>query len=296
VHYFARRDYARAEQDFQRAAEVSPHLPAPRYALAVLHRRQGRWTEAWQALRAVERMDPGDPEYAEELYHLALSGRRYDDAERALRRAEALGRKVWGGPGLLDVLRSGALDRPASLRAAAPGSLRELELMTGETVEGAARGYRLFEACALAAMGDWPAARELAQAIAEQQRGYVLAGPANPGAWARLGVAEALLGHRDEALRCTAKAVELMPESLDPWNGPAYRVSLAIAKSWTGDLDGAVEDYARLLGVVYYRNWSNEARIVNTFVMRHHPAFFPLRNHPGFIALLNDPKFNAPLF
>jgi serine/threonine protein kinase/tetratricopeptide (TPR) repeat protein len=296
VHYFARRDYARAAQDFQRAADAAPNSPRPRYALAMMHRRQGRWTEAWQALRDVERMDPGNPEYAEELYHLAVSGRRYDDAERALRRAEALGRKVPFSPGLLAVLRQGALDRPALIRETTPAYLRELELMTDEKVEGAARGYRLFEACALAAKGDWPAARELAQSIAEQQRGYVTAESAKPGPWARLGVAEALLGHRDEALRCTARAVELAPESLDPWNGPVYRINLAIAKSWTGDLDGAVQDYARLLGVVYYHNWNDEARIVNTFVMRHHPAFFPLRSHPGFLALLNDPKNNAPLF
>ncbi|MBI5769331.1 MAG: protein kinase [Verrucomicrobia bacterium] len=296
VHYFGRHDYARAEQEFQRATAAAPNSPGPRYALAVLHRRQGRWTEAWQALRAVERMDPGNPEYAEELYHLALSGRRYDDAESALRRAEALGRKVPFSQGLLAVLRHGTLDRPALLHETAPGYLRELELMTGGTLEGAARGYRLFEACALAANGDWPAARELAQSIAEQQRGYVTADPAKPGPWARLGVAEALLGHRDEALRCAAKAVELAPESLDPWNGPVYRINLALAKSWTGDLAGAVQDYARLLGVVYYHNWNDEARIVNVFVMRHHAAFFPLRNHPGFIALLTDPKHNAPLF
>ncbi len=112
--------------------------------------------------------------------------------------------------------RRGTLDRPASLRDATPGNLRELELMTGETVTGADRGYRLFDAYALAAKGDWPAARELAQIMVDQQRKFVTDEPTSSGSWARLGLAEALLGRRDEALRCALKALELKPAGLRP--------------------------------------------------------------------------------
>ena len=112
--------------------------------------------------------------------------------------------------------------------------------------------------------------------------------PGHGRLWSELGEIEALLGHRDEALRCARKAVELEPESLDAYTGPRYSAALAFVYAWTGDKDRAIAEYARLLRVPWSR--------LNVHEMKRHPAYSPLRGDPRFEALLNDPKNNAPLF
>ena len=124
-------------------------------------------------------------------------------------------------------------------------------------------------------------AREVRRATLEQQ-------PTNPHFWAELGWREALLGNRDEALRCARKAMELEPESLEPELGPKHAASLAFVYAWTGDKDRAIAEYARLLRVPFSG--------LNVHEMKRHPAYQPLRGDPRFEALLNDPKNNAPLF
>ncbi|MSU49253.1 MAG: TIR domain-containing protein [Opitutus sp.] len=90
--YFVEKDHGGAFAEFQKAAELSPSFAEARYALAMVYRRQGLWRETLQTLHEVERIDPANPEYAQEIAVTALSGRRYAEAEVALRRALALGR------------------------------------------------------------------------------------------------------------------------------------------------------------------------------------------------------------
>ena len=99
-----------------------------------------------------------------------------------------------------------------------------------------------------------------------------------------------MLDHKEEALRCARKAVELVPESMDGSGGPRLRADQAFVHAWTGDKDSALAEYTRLFGIPVY---SGE---VNVHVMKHHPFFFPLQGDPRFEALLADPKNNQPLF
>lgn len=112
--------------------------------------------------------------------------------------------------------------------------------------------------------------------------------------WADLGMAEALLGHKEEALRCARKAVELVLESVDASYAPIFRIDLAFVQAWTGDKEGALTEFARLLRTPMASGRNSDT--LNVHVMKHHPFFFPLQGDPRFVALLNDPKNNAPLF
>ncbi|MBI4622570.1 MAG: hypothetical protein HY736_05015 [Verrucomicrobia bacterium] len=109
---------------------------------------------------------------------------------------------------------------------------------------------------------------------------------------------EALLGKKEEALRCARRAVELVPESLDAIDAGRYRAILAFVEAWTGEKDAAIAAYAGLLRRPY-GSWDagpNAASSTTIHVMKHDPRYAPLRGDPRFEALLNDPKNNAPLF
>jgi Flp pilus assembly protein TadD len=149
-------------------------------------------------------------------------------------------------------------------------------------------------AWAFAAKGDLPAARaRLVPALAGIRR-RLDAAPTHAFLWSLLGQMEALLGNEQEARRTAQKAVDLMPESRDAIDGPAFAHHLAVVRAWTGDKAGAIAEFARLLqvpGTCLSQNWP-----VTVHLMRHDPRYLPLRGDPQWEALLNDAKNDAPLF
>ena len=96
-----------------------------------------------------------------------------------------------------------------------------------------------------------------------------------------------ILGHKEEALRCADRSVEIMPESLDALDGVNYAKIRAKIYDWTGEKERALAEYTRLL------------RIPSPYFMNVHEmkrGFSTLHGDPRFEALLNDPANNAPLF
>ena len=91
--------------------------------------------------------------------------------------------------------------------------------------------------------------------------------------WGFLGMAEALLGQPDEALRHIRKALELVPESRDAIDGPTYAYALAWIYAVNGDKDHAVAELDRLL-----------RKPLNFSVA-------DIRANPGFAKLRGDPRF-----
>jgi tetratricopeptide (TPR) repeat protein len=76
-------------------------------------------------------------------------------------------------------------------------------------------------------------ASEAAKLVAEQ--------PDYPEGLCVLGMADAALGHKDEAIREGRRAVELMPVSKDAIRGPLLIQYLAVIYAWTGEKDLALE-------------------------------------------------------
>src|SRR6184192_4264268 len=80
-------------------------------------------------------------------------------------------------------------------------------------------------------------------ARAEQEK-TVQAEPNYGPAWCVLGVIDAALGRKEEALREGRRAVELLPVEKDPINGIAMIKYLAMIAAWVGDKDLACEQLA----------------------------------------------------
>jgi serine/threonine-protein kinase len=88
-----------------------------------------------------------------------------------------------------------------------------------------------------------------------------------------LGVVDAALGHKEDAIREGRRAVELLPVTKDAIIGPNLAEYLALIYAWTGEKDLAFEQLA------------GAARIpssVSYGELRLHPYWDPLRGDPRF--------------
>ena len=66
-------------------------------------------------------------------------------------------------------------------------------------------------------------------------------------AWSLLGVIDAALGRREEAVREGQHACELLPVSKDVWIGSYYVAQLALIHAWNGDKAQALDKLTEAL-------------------------------------------------
>jgi tetratricopeptide (TPR) repeat protein len=81
------------------------------------------------------------------------------------------------------------------------------------------------------------AARAIFQRTAQEQPDYAQA-------WGYLGLTDAMLGRRDDAIREGKRACDLLPLSKDSWAGPVWITNLALIYAWCGEKDAALEQLA----------------------------------------------------
>jgi tetratricopeptide (TPR) repeat protein len=60
-------------------------------------------------------------------------------------------------------------------------------------------------------------------------------------AWSYLGLTDAMLGRRDDAIREGKRACEILPFKKDSWIGPLFGSYLAAIYTWCGEKDAALE-------------------------------------------------------
>ncbi len=92
-----------------------------------------------------------------------------------------------------------------------------------------------------------------------------------------LGLIDAGLGRKEDALREGRRAVELLPVARDSGNGAHMIEYFAIIAAWTGDKDLALEQLAvaaRIPSKISYGR------------LRLHPFWDPLRGDPRFEAIV----------
>jgi tetratricopeptide (TPR) repeat protein len=96
------------------------------------------------------------------------------------------------------------------------------------------------------AKGDQPRARELFEKVLRDWEPLVREHPDDPTFTTWLGLLYAYLGRKEEALRESRRAVELVPEN-DAIERPAYSTNLALAYALTGESERAVTLIEQLL-------------------------------------------------
>jgi serine/threonine-protein kinase len=106
---------------------------------------------------------------------------------------------------------------------------------------------------------------EAAKLVADQ--------PAYAEAHCVLGMAEAALGHKEDAIREGRRAVELLPVTKDALIGPKLVQYLSLIYAWTGEKDLALEQLAVAARIPGYLSYGQ---------LRLHPDWDPLRGDPRF--------------
>jgi tetratricopeptide (TPR) repeat protein len=73
--------------------------------------------------------------------------------------------------------------------------------------------------------------------------------------WSYLGLTDAMLGRRDDAIREGKRACEILPYEKDSWIGPAWMSNLAAIYTWCGEKDAALEQLQKCaelpVGITY---------------------------------------------
>jgi len=304
--YWGYLDYDHAREELKLAQQSLPNEPLSFEILGFIDRRQGRWAESTKNLERAAEFDPQNPAVAGVLQQLAnnyLCLRRYADAERVLDRAIALAPKDSAMLALRAAieLRWHADPHPliSTIRAIIAEDSREakniaqlwLEVSLCERdFDGARRALAAMpiagchddtvpfpqawcEGVVAQMRGDKAAARAAFTNAQTETAMLVTQQPDYAEAVCVLGMTDAALGHKEEAIREGRRAVELLPVTKDAIIGAQLVQNLALIYAWTGEKDLAFEQLAVA------------ARIPNYL------SYGELRLHVRWDALRGDPRF-----
>ncbi len=310
-HYWGRRDYDRALNEFEIARSG---LPAEAInAIGWVLRRQGKFDQAIRNQQQSIRLDPRSPLPFFGLGLSLLWNRRYEEAERVLERAltiapdfadahmlRAFVHEAWKGDtdfakAALSATR-GRLDTRGSITAQEwLGRLLEhnprealsfLDSVEFETLTANFAVYpkAFFYALAHEALGDAARARgeyekalPLLQAEIDKNK--------NPSGARQLIVLARIyagLGRKEDALREATRAVALLPISKDAFLGSDIETDRAGVEARVGETGSAVEHIRELLKIPCP---------LSPALLRIDPRWAPLRDDPRFRKLAElDPK------
>ncbi|HEY5991346.1 MAG TPA: FlgO family outer membrane protein, partial [Candidatus Udaeobacter sp.] len=301
-HLYSKLDYEGARTEIEIARAALPNDPKLFEWSGYIDRRQGRWEDSTRNLeRAVEL----DPQNFNLLNQIALS---YESLHEYSKIAAVLDRALGLRPNDFDtrivraqldvfwkadprplraLIESKIRENPQSIRSLAPIRLflasAERDADAGEKAltdlgdsygPDAIRFPRAFglglfarlKGDAVAAHARFSEARAVQQPIVDAQPDY---GPAV----SVLGLIDAGLGRKEDAIREGRRAVELMPTRKDSINGAHILNYLAMIYAWVGEKDLAIEQLNRVLEAPGRTHYGQ---------LRLFPQWDPLRGDPRF--------------
>ena len=309
AHFWGRRDYRRALEEFRVALKGLPNDARVWQLIGTVHRRLGNWDEVLAAFEKATQLNPRDAQlffgfggYTYQLMH------RYADAVRAYNRAltlvpdlyDAALAKGWTyvrWEGQLDTLRA-ALSQvptaaelgPRGTRAAlyvqllhwernADSLLQVLTMARAPVFEGQdfLLPSSLYAAWAHRLHGDRPAARAAFDSARVLLDSVLRELPDDWRVHAARGLALAGLGRRDETLQETRWLQQSVVYREDALQGPQVAEDRARILAQAGEVEAALDEIERLLAGP---SW------LSVHTLRLDPLWDPIRDHPRFKALL----------
>src|SRR6266404_8720625 len=307
-YYYGDRDYERALAEFEIAKRDLPNQADAYSAIAAIQRRQGKWVESTANFEKSVALDPKDPEILLNLAFSYMATRDFEAADKTFDRGieaapqsfAAHGMKsalaiAWKGDvgfaenqlsslppgfdpdGLVTSARAGVL----TLQRKFAEALRVTQQFRGETLTNAERApcpKSFLEGRLYLHLGDKEKARaafEQARPVAER---LVREAPNDAARHAQYGAILASLDQKQEAINEGKRAVELLPESEDAFDGPIITASLAEIYTWVGEPDEAFRLLDHLLTV---------PNGLTVPTLKLDPTWDPLRKDPRFQALID---------
>jgi len=302
-YYYGFRDYARGRSELAIARRTLPNDAEVFLYTGFIDRREGHWERATRNLERALELDPRNLFALQQLAtYIYRPQRRYGDAiriyDRALTiapdnpltrifRAETaldwradikpyqvtLATLIAENPSIapdVDYPDRALCERTAAAAARALANYPRDGLVTDYGVN-CPRAY--WEGVVARWQGDLAKAHAAFSATRSEVEKTLEKQPDFASALSLLGVIDAGLGRKEEALREGRRACELLPISKDAISGVALAVNLAQIYAWTGERNLAIEQIAEV------------ERVPNTLsygLLKLHPYWDPLRGDPRF--------------
>ena len=311
-YYYGDRDYERALAEFEIAKRDLPNEAQAYMAIGAIQRRQGKWAQSTANLEKAAALDPKNSSVLLNLGYNYMAARNFEAADKVFDRGieaapESFGSRAlkselairWKGDfsvaekelasvppgvdpqGLVTLGRAGVLTLQRKFKEA----LQVIQQFREETLTiraGASCPKASLEGTLYLYLDDKVNAHsafERARIIAER---LVRESPDDAARHGQLGLILAGLGQKDAAIAEGKRAVELLPESQDAFDGPDVTAVLAQIYAWTGEHDQAFGLLDHLLVV------PNGITIPG---LKLDPIWDPLRKDPRFEALVD--KYSA---
>jgi len=307
-YYYGDRDYERALAEFEIAKRDLPNEAQAYMAIGAIQRRQGKWAESTANFEKAVALDPKNAGILINLAFNYIAVRNFEAADRTVDRAIAIAPQSFATVGLkgyLAVVWRGDLSEAQRQFSAIPPEVDPNGLMTWLRA-GMLMWQRKFPE-ALAVVQKFPSETLITYSTAPAPRAFLEGtihffqgdksrakikfekarvvsekllreAPEDPGRHAQHGLILAALGQKEEAIKEGKKAVELLPESQDAFDGPQYTAYLAQIYAWTGEFDEAFRLLDHLLRV---------PNGVAVSMLKLDPVWDPLRKDPRFQALID---------
>ena len=300
-YYNGFRDYGRARSELLIARRALPNSADVFRYTGMIDRREGHWDEATRNLERALELDPRNfftlqqlalaygwqHRYADEVrtYDRALAIMPGDPASRISLALVALDWRadikpfqatlatlVAENPGLpldLDALRPALCERPPT------AAIRALTNYPREGVvhNGVNNPRAYWDGVIARCQGDSAEAQAAFTAARREVEKTVERHPDFAAALSLLGMIDAGLERKEQAIQEGRRACELLPVSKDAIDGADIAINLAQIYAWTGEKDWAIEQIAAV------------ERVPNTLsygLLKLHPYWDPLRGDPRF--------------
>jgi Serine/threonine protein kinase len=303
--YYCELDYQTALNEFAIAKLSLPNSAEVYMAVGAIQRRQGKWAESIANLEKAASLNPKDAWVLQNLADNYYATRNFDAADKIFDRAieaapKSLGPRAekanlavdWKGDlsvmekllaemstgvdsdGFVAFLRVQLL----LLQRKFPDAIALLKQTPQEAFKYD-KPREFFEGAIYAFLNDKEkalSAFERARPIAEKA---LRESPDDASRHVILGLILAGLGEKELAIAEGKRAVELLPESQDAFDGPKMNVHLAQIYAWTGESDQALQLLERSL---------RTPNGITIPFLRLDPMWDPLRSDPAFQKLCEE--------
>src|SRR6266481_1703449 len=307
-YYYGDRDYERALTEFEIAKRDLPNEAQAYMAIGAIQRRQGKWAESNANLEKAATLDPKNTSVLINLSFSYMAQRDFETASKILDRVIAASPQSfmtnilkgflaaqWKGDlnaaekvfssippetdsdGIITMVRAWLL----MLQRKLPEALQVVQKFRGETLFNTTTApcpKALLEGEIYRLQGDEAKARtafEHARVVSEQ---LLREAPDDPARHGQHGLILAALGEKQEAIAEGKRAVELVPESQDAFDGPLGTAALAQIYTLTGESDEAFRLLDHLFTVPSH---------LTIPMLKLDPVWDPLRQDPRYQALID---------
>src|SRR5437762_6447214 len=269
--YWAYRDYEQAKQELAVARRTLPNESRIPLLTGFIDRRQGRWEKSLEEMNKALELDPRDSFTLQQISITNEGLRRYKEMAAALDRALTIApkdvttkvRRAWvdlewraDTKPLHNTIEAILAENPSvapvvvdrwillALRERDPAAAqRALDAMPVDGCYDENIPFPNSWCVGLAARlrGDQTAARAAFTSARKELEQIMLGQSDYAAALCALGMVDAALGNKDDAIREGERAAALMPINKSAVEGPLLIRNLAIIYAWVGEKDRAIE-------------------------------------------------------